>query len=206
MLKKQYEILYEIIKAPWKKFTFKDIKRLSGKTSESYTFNSLKELVKRGILSQERAGNVMLYSFNLKSVKAQCYAGFVSEYVAWKKYHIPHDVIEAIAAKIPTNFYSLIITGSYAISKQKESSDMDMVIICDDCLEPKKIYAELKQDCELSIPPIHLYVFKKSEFLLMLKDRKANYGKEITKNYLLFAGGKEYYSIIQEAKENGFNG
>jgi len=206
MLKKEYEILYEFIKTPWKKFTFKDIKNLSGKTSESYVHRCLKKYVEQGVLSQEKAGNVLLYSLNLRSIKTQCYAGFISEYVAWKKKYIPHDIIESIASKIPTSFYSLIITGSYANNQQKKNSDIDMVIICDGCFDPKQIYAELSHDCELSIPQIHLYVFKKLDFLLMLTNKKANYGKEIANNCLIFAGGKEYYSIIQEAKQNGFNG
>ena len=58
----------------------------------------------------------------------------------------------------------------------------------------------------LNIPPIHLYTFKKSEFLNMLLDTKANYGKEIAKNNLILSGGKEYYKIVSEAIKNGFNG
>lgn len=206
MLNKEHEIIHEFVKRPWKKLTFKEVKTLSRKKSESYVYNCLKGFVKQNILLQENAGNVVLYSLNLKSIMAQCYAGFVSEHVAWGKRHIPKDVIEQIASKIPTQFYSLIITGSYASGKQRRDSDIDMAIVCEDSFEPKKIYAELKYACEMSIPPIHLYVFKKSEFLLMLADKKANYGKEIVNNCLIFAGGKEYYSIVNEAMQNGFNG
>lgn len=206
MLKKEYEVMYEFIRNPWKRFTFKDIKNLSGKSSESYVYNCLKSYARQGILSQENAGNVLLYSLNLKSIWTQCYAGFIAEHIAWKKRHISHNLIEHIALKIPTIFYSLIITGSYANNKQKSNSDIDMVIICDNSFDSKQVYAELANDCELSIPQIHLYVFKKQDFLLMLTNKKANYGKEIANNCLIFVGGKEYYSIIQEAKQNGFNG
>ena len=53
---------------------------------------------------------------------------------------------------------------------------------------------------------VHLYVFKKSEFLTMLLDKKANYGKEIVKNNLLLFGAENYYKIISEAIEHGFHG
>lgn len=80
------------------------------------------------------------------------------------------------------------------------------MIICDDAFETKKIYAELKQDCELNIPPIHLYVFKNSEFLKMLLNKEANYGKEIANKNLILFGGEGYYKIISEAVKNGFTG
>jgi len=75
------------------------------------------------------------------------------------------------------------------------------------CIEnPEKIYSELRHDCEMNIPTIHLYAFKKSEFIGMLTSQEANYGKEIAKNNLILSGGKEYFRMIDEASKNGFNG
>jgi len=53
MLKKEYEILMQLVKEPWRKLTFKEIKKLSGKKSESYVYNSLKRFVKSKILREE---------------------------------------------------------------------------------------------------------------------------------------------------------
>ncbi|MDI6721155.1 MAG: nucleotidyltransferase domain-containing protein [Candidatus Aenigmarchaeota archaeon] len=206
MLRKEYEIIGPFVKWPWKKFTFREIKKLAGKKSESYVYNSLKKFVKTGILKEEKAGNVVLYSIELRSLKACIYSGIVAEHLAWSKNRIPYIDIDKISGKIPTPFYILIITGSYASGKQNPKSDIDMVIICDDPMEPQKIYAQLRQKCELNIPPIHLYVFKKSEFLEMLVNKEANYGKEIAENNLILSGGREYYGIISEAVQNGFNG
>ncbi|RLI96379.1 MAG: hypothetical protein DRO96_03250 [Candidatus Aenigmatarchaeota archaeon] len=206
MLKKEYEILLPLIKQPWKGFTFKEVKKLSEKKSESYVYNSLKSFVKRGVLKEERVGNVVLYRLAIKSLKTQAYAGFAAEYVAWNQKHIPYRDLEKIAEKIPTSFYTFIITGSYANKTQKKESDIDVVLMVDDALETKQVYAELSHFCEMNIPKIHLYVFKKSEFLGMLIDKKANYGKEIVKNNLLLFGAENYYKIIGEAIENGFNG
>ncbi len=206
MLKKEYEILLQFAKEPWKKFTFKEIKKLSKKKSESYVYNSLKKFVKKDILKEEKAGNVILYYLNLKNLETQSNIGFISEYIAWNQKHIPYEVLNNIIDKIPTFFYILIITGSYAKKTQTKDSDIDLVIIIDDNIEPKNIYAELSHYCELSIPKIHLYVFKKSEFLTMLVNKEVNYGKEITKNNILLFGASYYYKIINEAIGNGFNG
>ena len=191
MLKKDYQILEEFVKSPWKKFTFREIKKLSEKKSESYVYNSLKKFVQSNILKEENVGNVILYYLNLSSYKTFAYAGFVLEYISWNKKQIPYKDLEKIASKIPTNFFILIITGSYANNTQKKGSDIDVVIICDDSFEPKRIYAELKQDCELNIPPIHLYVFKKVEFINMLLNKEANYGKEISNKNLILFGAEE---------------
>ena len=58
----------------------------------------------------------------------------------------------------------------------------------------------------MSIPKIHLYVFRKSEFLAMLLERKANYGKEVARNNMILTGGQGYFRIIGEAMRNGFSG
>lgn len=204
MLKKEYEILFPFVKEPWKKFTFKDIKKLANKTSESYVYNRLKYFVKEDILKQEFVGNVILYKLTLHKLKTQVFAGFIAEYVAWGKKNLPLKDLQRIAAKIPA-IYTLLITGSYARNKQTEKSDVDVVIIIDDCEEPKRIYAKIKFDCEMNIPPMHLYVFKKSEFSEMLLNDEANYGKEIAGNNLILSGATAYYQIINETVQNGFN-
>ena len=206
MLKREYEIIRPFAEKPWRKFTFKEIKLYSRKKSESYVFNILKKFVKLKVLNEQKAGNVVLYSLNIDSEKALIYAGMIAEYLSWDKKHIPHAEIEQLMHKIPTDFFVLIVTGSYASGKQTKNSDLDAVIICDDSFEPKRIYAELKHQTEISIPHIHLYVFRRNEFVKMLADKEANYGKETARNNLVISGGKIYYKIITEAIKNGFIG
>jgi|SRR3989344_5058251 len=205
MLKKEYELLIPFVKEPWKRYTFREIKRLCKKTSESYVYNSIKKYVKESILSEEKAGNVILYSLNLSETKTRAYAGFISEYEAWSTKNMPFDAIKKILEKIPTPYFTFIITGSYAKNRQKETSDIDIVVIVDDKQDAKHIRAQINYTCELSIPQGHPYIFKKSEFLEMLLNNDANYGKEIAKNHLIFHGGCEYFQIMQEAIKNGFN-
>ncbi|MFH1053161.1 MAG: nucleotidyltransferase domain-containing protein [Candidatus Woesearchaeota archaeon] len=203
MLKKTYKILNIFVKEPWKRYTFKEIKKISKSKSESYVYSTLKDFVKEGILNQENAGNVVIYSLN-NTTKAITNSANSIEYESWSKNQIPYDDMEELMKNIPTSFFTFIITGSYANNKQTSKSDIDVVILCKD--EPKKIYAELNHLCESNIPLIHLYVFKEPEFMQMLLDKKANYGKEIVKNNLILYGAEAYYKIIFEAMKNGFNG
>ena len=205
MLKKEHELLIPFIRAPWKKRTFREIKRLCNKTSESYVYDALKRYVKEGLLSEEKAGNVILYSSNLSNPKAQLYSGFIAEHLAWSAKHLPFDLIKKVIEKMPTPYFTLMITGSYARNKQKETSDADMAVIVDDEVKTKQVLAQIHYTCELSIPQGHPYVFKKSEFLQMLLNNEANYGKEISMNNLILYGGTEYYAMMSEAIKNGFD-
>ncbi|MBW2968869.1 nucleotidyltransferase domain-containing protein [Candidatus Woesearchaeota archaeon] len=205
MLNKKRKILEIFANNVWKKFTFREIKKLSKSKSESYIYTSLKQFVRKKILIEEKAGNVILYSAN-KTQKAAINLAIAAEYAAWNKKHIPYKTLEKIIAKIPTSFFTLIITGSYAKNKQNQSSDIDIIILCDKQTDPQKIYAELRQECELSIPEVHLYVFTEKEFYKMLTNKKPNYGKEIANNSLILSGGTSYYKIMAEAIANGFNG
>ena len=206
MLKKEYEILEIFAQKPWKKCAYREIKEYIHKNSKSYVFGILKKFVKQRILKEEKAGNVVLYSLDTSSEKALIYAGIVSEHRAWNKKSLPYDDITRLMEKMPTEFFVLLITGSYASGKQRKKSDLDMVIICDNAFETKKIYAELQHYADTSIPPIHLYAFTEKEFALMLNNNEANYGKEIAKNCLIISGGRIYFKIMSEAIKNGFNG
>ena len=141
---------------------------------------------------------------NLSSAKTRVFAGFALEHEAWNKKDIPYYDMQKIIDNISTSDYVLLITGSYANGKQKKTSDIDVVIIIDDGFDPKRIYANLSQICELNIPPIHLYVFRNREFIEMLRNKEFNYGKEISKNNLILVSGQIYLNLIKEAIEHGF--
>lgn len=203
IINKEYTVLEPFTIEPWKGLTFKEVKKLSKNKSDNYVHRTLKKFVKAKILKENKIGNNLLYLID-HNVKALNIIGFIEEYKANTLKHIPD--IQNILNKINTPYYSFIITGSYAKNKQNEKSDLDVVIICDDKRDPKSILAEIKLEAELSTPEIHLYVFTKSQFLEMLTNKEANYGKETAKNKLIVTGAKEYYDILIEAIKNGFNG
>jgi len=191
---------------PWKRFTFNEIKKYSAKKSKSYLEVVLNKFAKEDVITKEKVGNIIVYRLNINSQKALNYTGFIAEYITWHSKWIPLSDLNEFISKVPTRLFITLITGSYAGNKQTEKSDIDVIIICDNALETKKIYAELDNAASLNIPNIHLYVFKEKEFLEMLHDKSENYGKEAARNNLIFNGGQEYYSILAEAIQNGFNG
>jgi len=205
---KEYAIDSAFIKKPWKRLTFNEIRKLSDKKSRSYIYRALHRLQKEKIVDSERIGKSIIYSLNWNSLNTQMYMGFLEEYNSWSSKKIPFDIISKLSNLIVkiTPFYILLVTGSYAKNKQTPKSDLDVVIICDDSIDPKSIYAELKLESELSIPQVHLYVFKRKEVMQMLFSDEENYGKEIARNHLIFIGGTPYYAILKEAINHGFKG
>ncbi|MEK6823809.1 MAG: nucleotidyltransferase domain-containing protein [Nanoarchaeota archaeon] len=205
MITKEYTIIESFIREPWKALTFKQVKNLSKNKSNNYVHTTLKKFVRDAILIENKAGNVFLYSL-AKNVFALNTIGFIAEYKSNKAKHLPHKNIQKLLSKIKTPFYSFLIAGSYAKNKQKQSSDLDVVVVCDDAQRPKTILSQIKLESELMTPETHLYIFTKSEFLQMLLSKDENYGKEITRNNLIVTGAKQFYNIIMEAIENGFRG
>ncbi len=206
MIKKEYEILYLFAKEPWKKYNFTGLQKTSGKKSRSYLEKVLHRLSKDKILKKELFGHMPIYSLNIDSAKVRIYAGFALEYYGWSKKHVPYDNLQKIMDKIPNKEHVFIVAGSYAGGKQTAKSDIDIVILICDSAEPKKVYAELSHYAGLSIPKIHLYVFRHKEFIEMLHNREQNYGKEIAKNNLILTEGQIYIKLVQEAMQNGYNG
>lgn len=207
ILKEQYVIDLAFIKEPWKRLTYSEIQKITKKRSKGYIYDALNRLEKEKIIIAEKVGKrSILYNLNLSYTSAQNYAGFLNEYQSFNQTYIPLQIIENIRNKIPTKFFVLLLTGSYAKKTQTKSSDLDLVIICDDDLEPKKILAEISHESELSIPKVDPQVFTKKQFLGMLLDDEENFGKEVARHNFIFYGGSQYYAIINEAIKHGFRG
>ncbi|MFW5846851.1 MAG: nucleotidyltransferase domain-containing protein [Nanoarchaeota archaeon] len=205
-LKQKYEIERGFLTKPWKALTFSEIQRLSGIKSKSYIYKEIARLKKNNLIYVEKISpRAIRYFMKIDNSFSQQYWGFLAEYFAWNKYKkFPFQIIEKLKTNIPTKFFSLIVTGSYAKGKPTKDSDLDIIIIAD--IEPKKIYAELGHEAEINFPKVHLYVFTSREFLEMLSNKEENYGKESARNNLVFIGGSSYYSILNNAIENGFKG
>ena len=206
ILKEQYVIDAAFLKEPWKRLTYSEIQKITKKRSKGYIYAALKRLEEERIITQEKIGKSILYGLNLSSISAQSYAGFLQEYNSWNQKHIPMQLIENIRNKIPTKFFILMVIGSYAKKTQTKKSDLDIVIICDDSVDPKTINAQIAYESEKSIPLVHPFVFTKKQFLDMLLDDEENYGKEAARHNFILSGGSQYYSILNEAIKHGFRG
>ena len=208
LITEEYAIDSAFVKKPWKRLTYSEICVLSGKQSKSYIYRSLNRLTREKIVEREYVGRSILYVPTLQLFATQRYFGFLEEHRAWVSTHIPVRIISRLSSLLSriTPFFILLVTGSYAKKTQTKHSDLDVVILCDDLFDLEKIRAELEYEGESGVPPVHLSIFRKSEFLSMLVTSEENYGKEFARSHLIFCGGTAYYSILAEALNRGFKG
>lgn len=201
---KQIELSEVFLKEPWREFTFKEIKEMNGSNSVNAIYTLLKKLEKNNILISKPIGNNISYKIAY-TFEAYTYFSYVAESMSQNQKYIPLDNIRKLFDKLNENYLTILITGSYAINKQTKNSDLDVVIICPNSLNPQKIEAEISTECELMIPKVHLMVFSEKEFIQMLLSKKENFGKECIRKNLIIYGANNYLKLIKEATANGWN-
>jgi|SRR3989344_628773 len=183
-------------------FLTETINGLSKTTKKDYpiTYNAIKSLSKEDIIKINRIGNSKVCSINLNQ-KTISILSFLDEQEAISK-DIPNinNVLEI------KEFIDdiLLIAGSYANNKKTKESDIDLVLITKENV-PKK-QKLLENLTALFSPSIHPIVISHKDFVIMLLDKKANFGREIFNNRILFRNAERYYGLIKEAIENGFRG
>lgn len=124
------------------------------------------------------------------------------------------DEQEALGRNIPVmkeilafeNFLDdiIVVAGSYVTGKQTPRSDIDAVIITkDNAFNKQKLFENLTS---LLLPPVHAIVITQKDFINMLLDKEANFGKEVYTKRLIYRNASRYYELLKEAIKHGFRG
>lgn len=200
MLPKNQQAIIELFRKDI--FLAKTIRGLSKTLRKSYPkiYDAVLELGKNNILFIEKIGNSKICKLKL-SPESISFLSFIESQ-------------EALTKRIPNvnkilNFKDFlddifIVTGSYAKGKQTKSSDIDIALIAKE--NPKNKQELLANLTMTFIPQIHALSFSYKDFIDMLLDKEANFGKEVFKYHLIFRNPERYYELIKEAIEHGFRG
>ena len=189
-------------KNPFSEFSISEIMKASGKNTKPWVFNALKLLAREKLLTSKRKGNLDIYRLNIENPLLVQTLQFIEaqESLGFPKLGL---IAEAIA-KIPRKDYCMIVFGSYAESKQKKDSDLDICML----VESEKIGNAIKpylNEVKLNHPinvDEHYITF--DDFVKMLLRKEENIGKQIFRKHILFFNSDIYYRLIREAYENGF--
>ena len=170
--------------------------------SKSYqrVYEAVEDLAKKKVLISEKLGNTNLISLSFYR-EAILLLGFLDEKEATKmpNYSKILDIKEI-------SDYLILVAGSYAKGNTNKKSDMDLVIVVPDKENVVSVQKLVENQTMLFVPPIHLYIFKKKDFIEMLKSKEENYGKEIVKSRVIFKNAQMFYELVKEAIENGYKG
>lgn len=180
------------------------IKNIADRLRKSYprVYEAVKGFEKEGILNIERVGRSDIVSIALNE-KATSLLAFLEEQETFRKV-IPH--YQKILSIKEISDYIILIAGSYASGKATKNSDVDLVVISPDDSDVVSLQKLIENKTLVWQPPIHLYVFKQTDFIEMLLSEEENYGKEIFKNRIIIKRASNYYNLIKEAIKHGFRG
>lgn len=201
LTKQQLNILSVFKKNIFANLTFKQIKEQSNQKSNNIVQIALKEFKIQNIVQTKETGSVTTYQLNLENNLTLDYLSLLTELEINKK-KFPKEILQEIQKKILkcTEFFILIIFGSYAKGKATEKSDLDIAVIVESEQRKKEIIPYLETIKRRDIKKIDYHVFTRNEFLEMLKSDYENVGKQIYKNNLICYGFIEYCNMIRSRK------
>ena len=201
LTKQQIAILSVFRKDLFASLTFKQIKEESKQKSNNIVQIALKEFKEQGLLKKELTGDVAVYSLNLNHNLTLSYLNLINDLDIQKR-KFPKEILSEIQKKISksTNFFILIIFGSYAKNKATAKSDLDIAVIVESEETKKEIAPLLETVKRREIKPIDYHIFIRNEFLEMLGAESENVGKQMYKNNIIYYGFIEYCNLIQERK------
>lgn len=201
LTKEQLRILSLFGKDFFASLTFKQVKEQSKQRSNNIVQIALKEFQKQNVVQTKRIGNIITYQLNLEHNLTLSYLNLLNELEINKK-RFPHKILQELQKRISksTNFFILILFGSYAKGKTTEKSDLDIAVIVESELSKKEIIPSLETIKRREIILLDYHVFTRNEYLEMLEADMENLGKQIYKNNLILYGFIQYCDLIKSRK------
>ena len=107
-----------------------------------------------------------------------------------KEFIKKHQIIKRIEEKSKD---ITLIFGSYAKGMERKNSDIDIIVI-NKKGEKNIQFSDLELIYDIKINPLF---FSEKEFLLMLKDKEENVGKQALKNHILLLGFSDFWRLVK---------
>ena len=201
LTKEQLNILSVFKKDIFASLTFKQIKQDSRQKSNNIVQIAIKEFQKQEIVKTKETGDVTTYSLNLNNNLAFSYLNLINESEISKS-KVPKKTLEDIQNRIfkQTEFFILILFGSYAKNEATKKSDLDIALIVESEQTKKEITPFLETIKRREVIPIDYHIFTRNEFLEMLQADSENVGKQIFKINIVYYGYIPYCNLVKAKK------
>lgn len=200
---KQLKIFQVFAKNPFANYTLKQIKEFSKEKSNNALAIAMKRFKKEDLFNEQKVGKSSLYSLNLRNDVVYYYIALSNHDRLNKLAHKSIELVKESTRK-HTNFYSIVVFGSYATQEQKKDSDFDVAVFIEKENLRKDIRRALNGAELKSVLQLDGHVITKDEFLDMLKTDEENLGKQIARKHLAIYNHQIFYAIMQEGIKNGF--
>ncbi len=180
-------------------YTFLELQKQLMVKSNSQLQRALKLFHELGILSAEKVGKTYRYRLNLANGTTLSYLALLDQQ---ELQQIPvvlkaaNELTEEMQKS--SEFFTLLVFGSYAKGTATEKSDLDIAVIAPDEDAQKTLKAEASAIKRRTLLELDLQFFTREEFLEMLRIEEENVGKEITRNNYICYGADIYYKLLHK--------
>ena len=201
LTKEQLNIFSVFKKDIFTNLTFKQIKQKSRQKSNNIVQIALKEFQKQEIVKTKETGDVTTYNLNLNNNLTLSYLNLINESEI-NKSKIQKNILYDIQNRIfnHTEFFILIVFGSYAKNEATKKSDLDIAVIVESEHTKKEIIPFLETIKRREVLRIDYHIFTRVEFLEMLKADFENVGKQIFKSSIVHYEYIPYCNLIKGTK------
>ncbi len=202
LTKEQLKIFGAFRKDIFAHLTFKQIKEYCAQKSNNVVQVALKQFQEENLVNAQKTGDVNTYFLNMDNNLTLSYLSLINELEIYDNRKLPKKVLKEIQKRVSrhSEFFVLIVFGSYAKNKATRKSDLDVAVIVD-CEQSKKDVApHIETIKRREIIKIDYHVFTRKEFAEMLTMDDENVGKEIYRSNVVYYGLMEYYNMIKGIK------
>lgn len=200
---KQLKIFEVLAKKPFAEYTRNQIKEEAKEKSNNTLALAINLLKTEKVILEKKVGKSGLLTLNLDNDLTYYYIALCNNQKISPEVKISITKLKE-EINLITHFYSMIIFGSYAIGKQKTTSDLDIAIFIDNEEKKKQIIAAINS-AKLKAPlEIDAHVILKAEMIEMLMNDDENLGKQIAKKHLAMHNHQIFYDLIKEGIKHGF--
>lgn len=201
LTKQQLNILGVFYRNMFAELTFRQIKKQAEQKSNNIIQIALKEFLKQGLIRSKAISDVFTYQLNLSNNSVAAYLNVINQGEIQKR-KFPKEILAQIQEKIlkKTEFFILIVFGSYAKGKATQKSDLDVAVIVESEKARKEIAPFLETIKRRETRQIDHHIFTRKEFLELLDVDYENIGKQIFKNSIIYYGYIPYFNMIRGTK------
>lgn len=191
------KVLEFFVQSVGKQFSIREISRKI-KTDYRLVYSSVQRLLTKQLIIKNRYGKTDLCEINLKG-EIGC---FIQVEKTRAEKFLKNKSIRLVANDIKNNiknpYYTMIIFGSHARSKQTKRSDVDILFITSDLNSLKELEKIVDYVAGIRPVKIHSVEVLYKDFINMLKSKELNVAKEVLNNHIILHGAEAYYQMLRE--------
>lgn len=199
LTKEQLKIFGAFKKDIFAHLTFKQIKEDCGQKSNNVVQIALKQFQKEFLVKAQKTGDVTAYFLNMDNNLTLSYLSLINELEINENKKVPKKVLKEIQKRVSrfSDFFVLMVFGSYAKNKATKRSDLDVALIVEAEQSKKEIAPYIETIKRREIIKVDYHIFTRKEFMEMLVVDEENVGKEIYRKNVIYYGLTEYYNMIK---------